>query len=104
LIRFAAKAIRFGAVAGTRESPLRPGDMRARKLNSTMIDRVVFDDEAETLKVSFRGSGRSYTYMGVPRAIYDALVRAQSAGRYFNDCIRGHFACHSDRRRYPVEG
>ncbi len=78
--------------------------MRARRLHSSMIDRVVFDDEAETLRVSFRGSGRSYTYMGVPRAIYDALVRAQSAGRYFNDCIRGHFACRSNRRRYPVEG
>lgn len=78
--------------------------MHAKRLASSLIDRVVFDDEAQTLRVSFRGSGRSYTYLGVPRAIYDALVKAQSAGRYFNDCVRGNFACTSDRRRYPLEG
>ncbi len=77
--------------------------MRARRLKSSLIDRVVFDDEAETLRVSFRGSGRSYTYFGVPRAIYDALTTARSAGRFFNEAIRGHFAVQSDRRRYPLE-
>lgn len=78
--------------------------MRAKRLNSSMIDRIVFDDEAETLVISFKQSGR-YVYSGVPRAIYDALGKAASAGAYFNQCIKGRFPCRPERRRHrPVEG
>lgn len=76
--------------------------MRARTLRSSMINRIVFDDEAGTLQVSFR-SGLKYIYDGVPRAIYDALGRAASAGRYFNEHVKGRFPCRPDpagRRRY----
>lgn len=76
--------------------------MRAKRLQSSMIDRVVFDDEKETLAVSFRNSGRRYTYLGVPRAIYDALASASSAGSFFNEAIRGRFDCVPDRPRYPL--
>jgi hypothetical protein len=76
--------------------------MRAKRLTSSTINRIVFDDEAQTLAITFRNSGR-YLYHGVPRAIYDALGKAQSAGRFFNDCIKGHFRCEPLRRRYPVE-
>ena len=76
--------------------------MRAKRLNSSMIDRIVFDDDAHTLSVSFRGSGRRYTYLDVPRSIYDALARAGSAGRYFNEYVKGRFHCVSDRKRYPL--
>ena len=66
-----------------------------------MISRVVFDEEAGTLLVSFR-SGLRYIYGGVPRAIYDALGKAASAGRFFNDEIKGRYACRPDptQRRY----
>ena len=74
--------------------------MRALRLKSSLIDRVVFDDEAETLRVSFRGSGRSYTYFGVPRAIYDALARAPSAGTFFNERIKGRYPCRRLGKRY----
>ena len=75
--------------------------MRARTLNSTMIRRVVFDDDRETLLVSFR-SGLRYVYEGVPRAIYDGLHMAASAGRFFNDHVKGRYPCHPDpsQRRY----
>lgn len=76
--------------------------MRAKRLQSSLIDRVVFDEERETLAISFRGSGRRYTYLRVPRAIYDALASASSAGRFFNEAIRGQFDCVPDRRRYPL--
>lgn len=76
--------------------------MRARRLNSTMIDRILFDDEAGTLSIWFRESGK-YVYSAVPRAVYDALARATSAGRYFNECIKGRFECRPEgRRRYPL--
>ena len=75
--------------------------MRARRLNSSMIDRIAFDDEAETLSVWFRASGK-YVYYGVPRAIYDALAKAQSAGATFNALVKGRFRCSFDpaRRRH----
>ncbi len=78
--------------------------MRARRLRSSLIDRIVFDEEAHTLLVSFRNA-RRYLYHGVPRAIYDALAGAASAGRFFNEHVRGQYACTpaDGRRRYPLE-
>lgn len=77
--------------------------MRAKRLRSSLIDRIVFDDEHETLTVSFRERGK-YVYRGVPRAIYDAFAKAGSAGRFFNEAIRGKFEGYPDpaRRRYPL--
>lgn len=77
--------------------------MRAKRLRSSLIDRIVFDDEAETLTIAFKSRGR-YLYRGVPRAIYDAFGKAASAGQFFNDTVRGRYACEplSPRRRYPL--
>lgn len=77
--------------------------MRARRLNSSMIDRILFDEDAHTLAIWFRGSGQ-YVYSGVPQGIYEALARAKSAGVFFNQCIKGRFPCRPiGRRRYPLE-
>lgn len=75
--------------------------MRARRLDSSLIDRILFDDEAGTLSIWFRQSGK-YIYHGVPRALYDALAHAQSAGTFFNGRIKGRFRCQRDpdRRRH----
>ena len=73
--------------------------MRAKRLHSSMIERILFDDEAETLTICFRQSGR-YIYSEVPRAIYDAFAKAASAGAYFNECIKGRFPCRPERRRH----
>jgi len=75
--------------------------MRAAKVNSTMISRVAYDDEAEALSIWFRETGR-YVYHDVPRAIYDALKKAPSAGRFFNECIKRRYRCSfdPDRRRF----
>lgn len=104
MTRLGARPTRVGAPAGTRESPGAYPGMRARRLHSSLIDRIVFDDEAKTLLVSFRNA-RRYLYHGVPDAIYDALAAAGSAGRFFNDHVRGQYACTpaDGRRRYPLE-
>jgi hypothetical protein len=73
--------------------------MRARRLHSSLIDRIVFDDEAMELTITFRNA-RRYVYSGVPRAIYDAFGKAASAGAFFNDCVKGRFACRPLRKRY----
>jgi hypothetical protein len=73
--------------------------MRARRLKSSLIDRIVFDEEAHTLRILFRGA-RAYIYEGVPRAIYDGLAGAASAGAFFNSMIKGRYPCRPERRRH----
>ena len=68
--------------------------MRARTLRSSLIRRIVFY-EAGTLLVSFRSALR-YIYDGLPRALYEALGRAALAGRYFNEHVKGRYACRPD--------
>ena len=75
--------------------------MRAARLDSSVIERVAYDEEARALVISFRETGR-YIYSEVPRAIYEGLRKAPSAGRYFNQCIKRRFPCRPDpeRRRF----
>jgi hypothetical protein len=75
--------------------------MRAAKLNSSMISRIAYDEEAEALSIWFRESGR-YVYHGVPRETYEGLRTSPSAGRYFNGLIKGRYRCEfdPDRRRF----
>jgi len=72
--------------------------MRAARLRSSLIDRAVFDDAAGELTLCFK-AGRNYIYSGVPRAVFDALKSAASAGAYFNNRIKGRFPCRPDPPR-----
>lgn len=78
--------------------------MLARRLDSTLIQRIALDEDARTLCVAFR-NGRRYVYEGVPRTLYEAFKRAPSAGKFFNEQVKGRFACReeSPRRRYPLD-
>ena len=75
--------------------------MRAANLRSSMISRIAYDDERRSLSIWFRSTGK-YVYDDVPRAVYDALKAAPSAGRTFNECVKGRFRCRfdPDRKRY----
>ena len=75
--------------------------MRAAKLSSSVIARIAYDDEESTLSIWFRETGR-YVYSEVPRAIFEGLRKAPSAGRYFNECIKRRYPCRPDpeRRRF----
>jgi hypothetical protein len=66
-----------------------------------MIDRIAYDEDQGALSIWFRATGR-YIYYGVPKAVYDALRSAPSAGRYFNDCIKRRYRCafDPDRKRF----
>ena len=72
--------------------------MRAAALSSSLISRIAYDEEAKALSIWFRETGR-YIYSNVPRAIYDGLKAAPSAGRYFNACIKRRFPCRPDPER-----
>jgi hypothetical protein len=87
-----------------RDSLWRIKQMLATRLSSSVIERIVYDEEAGALSICFRETGR-YLYSGVPRAIYEGLKKAPSPGRYFNECIKRRFPCRPDpeRRRFrPV--
>ena len=77
--------------------------MRAIRPRSSLINRIVYDEDARTLAVTFRDA-RRYIYSGVPRTVYDAFKKAASAGSVFNDTVKGHFPCRpaDARRRYPL--
>jgi hypothetical protein len=46
--------------------------------------------EGETLEVQFN-NGTRYRYAGVPRETFDALIGAESVGRFFNTEIKPNF-------------
>jgi hypothetical protein len=75
--------------------------MRAARLSSSVIARIAYDEEEKALSIWFRETGR-YIYSDVPTGIYDALRKAPSAGRFYNECIKRRFQCRPDpeRRRF----
>jgi len=72
--------------------------MRAATFSSTVISKAAYDEEARSLSIWFRETGR-YIYSDVPRAIYEGLKKAPSAGRYFNECIKRRYPCRPDPER-----
>jgi hypothetical protein len=97
-----ANSIRVAERAGTRESLLRFDTMRAcRFRTSSMIDRAAYDDEAKSLCLSFRETGK-YVYFDVPASLFDSLCKSASVGNFFNAQIKGRFRCQRDpdRRRF----
>ena len=75
--------------------------MRAARLGSSMIERICYDEVEGSLSIWFRATGR-YVYYDVPAAVYEGLKHAASAGRFFNECIKGRYRCAFDphRRRF----
>lgn len=69
--------------------------MRARRLISSMIDRIAYDEETDILTVTFRENGK-YLYYDVPAAVFDAFSKAPSAGSFFNAYVKDQFRCSRD--------
>ncbi len=61
--------------------------MEHEKLKSSVIASAAYDDDRRILEVKFR-TGRVYRYSQVPRSVYEELLVADSAGKYFNEVIR----------------
>jgi len=60
------------------------------QVQSTAIERIDYVDATETLYVTFHKSG-TYSYLGVPRYVYDAFRAARSKGRFYAYRIRGRY-------------
>lgn len=59
-------------------------------LDSSTITAAAYDDAAQLLEIEFR-TGRVYQFEGVPRGVYDWLVRTPSKGAYFARMINNRY-------------
>ena len=61
---------------------------------SSLIKAVGYDPEKGELYVEFhRGKLTKYVYQGVPRAVYGAMVEAQSVGYFFLANVKKQYVC-----------
>jgi hypothetical protein len=67
--------------------------MKTVRLNSSAIECVSYDESTHRMIVDFVGSGSSYDYCGVPKEIFNGLISAQSAGRFYNEYIKDKYQC-----------
>ena len=70
--------------------------MERQRVSSTNLRSIGYDAADGTLEVEFN-SGGIYQYFDVPEAVYTALMRASSKGRYMNDHVRDHYRCRKVR-------
>jgi len=59
-------------------------------VNSTLLASVIYDAGESILQLEFC-DGATYSYFGVPAAIHNGLLIADSKGTYFNRTIRTCF-------------
>ena len=64
-----------------------------RAVNSTSIAGIGYHARLQVLEIAFR-SGAVYRYVAVPPALFEALMKAESKGRYFTQHIRNRFEFH----------
>ncbi|WP_425348865.1 KTSC domain-containing protein [Pararhizobium antarcticum] len=60
------------------------------KLQSKLIESVVYDAESQDLRIHMC-NGQIREFSSVPTSVFENLVRARSAGRFYMDNIRGQY-------------
>lgn len=66
-------------------------------LTSSMIASCQYNTDTHQLSVTFSGSGKVYrSNAPVPQSIFDALVDAESAGKFYNASIKGRYGMVAD--------
>lgn len=66
------------------------------QLKSSNLASVDYDHDNRTLKVEFK-SGKSWTYVNVPKEHYNGLLTANSPGSYFYNHIRNVYRLDTDQ-------
>lgn len=64
--------------------------MKRRYINSSTLLSAGYDAKKRILELEFT-SKEVYRYKSVPASVYEALMKAASAGAYFNEAIRDRF-------------
>jgi hypothetical protein len=63
-------------------------------LEGSPFEAIYYSEPRHELVTRFREIRSAYVYEGVPPEEYEALVNADSVGRYFNTHIRDQFRYH----------
>jgi len=58
-----------------------------QEVDSSFIDALAYYEGASVLEVRM-DNGKIYTFMGVPKNVYEAFLKAPSKGVYFNKVLR----------------
>jgi hypothetical protein len=66
--------------------------MKREAVESTTLRSVGYEPKSKVLEMEFE-SGVVYQYFEVPVGVFEALLRAESKGRYFNREIRDDYEC-----------
>ena len=56
-------------------------------VDSSFITHVSYNENLEIFEVKLR-NGTQYTYINVPKDVYNDFMDAESKGRFFNDVIK----------------
>ena len=64
--------------------------MNRKRVDSTSIRSVGYDEATQTLEVEFVGGG-VYEYLDVPRSEFERFMSASSLGAYLNTQIKGEY-------------
>lgn len=72
--------------------------MKMIPVASSLLETVGYDDEKEELHVKFHKGGK-YTYRGVTRPVYEALLNAHSASSFFLWNIKSQYECVKEESR-----
>jgi hypothetical protein len=62
-------------------------------LESKMFSSAAYDTDKQILYLRFRKTGDVYRYFEFPPEAHQALLEAESRGRFFLAHIRDHFRC-----------
>lgn len=65
--------------------------MEIQNVKSSNLSQVGYDSETSKLHVAFIG-GTVYIYSDVPRNIYEEIIVAPSAGKYFHQNVKNKYA------------
>ena len=61
-------------------------------VSSSAISWVDYNYANGELYIRFTSGGTTYTFYGVPAYVYHGLLRASSAGQYYNENIRNIYS------------
>jgi hypothetical protein len=66
--------------------------MERKTVDSSMLSSIGYDSSTSTLEVEFKNNGIVWQYHDVPEDIYNDLMAADSAGKYFLANIKGKYS------------
>lgn len=60
-------------------------------VDSSNLSQIGYEEETQTLEVTFKKSNLIYEYFDVPPITWEGLQSAESKGNYFNQNIKNSF-------------